>query len=62
VSDGYFETPASTVTDAWTTVQAGGPSKDTTQSASIALVGTQGDASAEFSIYFDNVMLKAQSL
>jgi hypothetical protein len=62
VSDGYFETPASTLTDAWTTVQAGGPSKDTTLSASIALVGLQREASADYSIYFDNVMLKAQSL
>jgi len=59
-SDGYFETPPSAATDAWVTIQAGNLSKDTTRSVSVALVGVSADATAEFDVYFDNVMLKAQ--
>jgi len=62
VSDGYFVTPPSTVAGAWTTIQAGNVSKDTTKSASIALVGLRTDTVATLSIYFDNVMLKVQPL
>lgn len=55
----YFRTPPSTVTGAWTTIQAGGISKPTTHSLSIELVGTKAPAAAFLSVYFDNVMLKA---
>lgn len=61
VSDGYFVTPPSTLAGAWTTIQAGGTSKDTTLSASIALVGMKTETNAALSIYFDNVMLKVQA-
>lgn len=60
-SDGYFVTPPSTVTGAWTTVQAGNVSKDTTLSASIELVGLKSASAATLSIYFDNVMVKMQA-
>lgn len=60
VSDGYFVTPPSTTAGAWTVVQAGGTSKETTLSASIALVGLRTATDAALSIYFDNVMLKVQ--
>lgn len=58
--EGYFETPPSAVADAWTTIQAGGLSKATTRSVSIALVGIKPASASELSAYFDNVMLKAQ--
>lgn len=60
VSDGYFVTPPSATAGDWTVVQAGGTSKETTQSASIALVGRR-ETDAALSIYFDNVMLKVQA-
>ena len=61
-SDGFFETPPPATTGAWTTIQAGNLTKDTTQSVSIALVGVLGSSASEFRIRFDNVMLKAQEL
>jgi len=61
VSDGYFTTPRGDDSDAWTTIQAGGLSKDTTQSVSVALVGVKPDSSSKLGVYFDNVMLKAQA-
>jgi len=59
-SDGYFETPPSKDAGTWDTVQAGGLSKETTQSVAIALVGIKPDAVKELDVSFDNVMLKAQ--
>jgi len=59
--DGYFETPPGSSSEAWSTIQAGNLSKDTTRSASVALVGIKPDSSSELGIYFDNVMLKAQA-
>lgn len=59
-SEGLFETPPSSASNEWTTVQAGGISNKTTQSVSIALVAVKADASANDAVYFDNVMLKAQ--
>jgi len=61
VSDGYFETPPSADSSAWTTIQAGGQSMETTQSVSVALVGVKPSSASELNIYFDNVMLKAQA-
>jgi len=61
-SGGFFETPPSTVAGGWATVQAGGLSPDTTNSVGIALVGIKAPSSAELHVYFDNVMLKAETL
>lgn len=58
---GYFETPPSAVTGAWTTIQAGGLSTATTKSASVALVGIKAAFASELNVYFDNVMLKAKA-
>ena len=58
--DGFFETPPSSVTDEWTTIHAGGLSKERTNSASIALVGNRADSATELTVYFDNVMLKTK--
>jgi hypothetical protein len=60
-SDAYFETPPSSVTGAWTTIQAGGLSSSTTSSVSIALVGTRAASATELNVYFDNVMLRKQT-
>lgn len=61
-SGGSFETPPSTVAGGWTTVQAGGVSAETTTSVGVALVGIKATSSDELRVYFDNIMLKAQSL
>lgn len=55
----YFRTPPSSVTGAWTTIQAGGISKPTTHSLSIELVGAKAPAAAALTVFFDNVMLKS---
>ena len=60
-SDGFFETPPSSVTDEWTTIQAGSLSKETTASASIELVGIKAASASELNVYFDNVMVKAKA-
>jgi len=60
VSDGYFETPPSKDVGTWATIQAGGLSKDTTQSVAVALVGIKPDSVDALAVRFDNVMLKAQ--
>jgi hypothetical protein len=57
----YFDTPPSSVLDAWTVIQAGNTSSSTTQSVSIALVAQSGSGSS-VNAYFDNVMLKAKPL
>jgi hypothetical protein len=57
----FFETPASTVTGAWTTVHAGGLSPDATGSVLLALVGHKPAALAELAVAFDNVMLKTKT-
>jgi hypothetical protein len=55
----FFETPASAVIGEWTTLQAGGLSRATTRSLSVALVGVKAALAIEQTLYFDNVMLKA---
>jgi hypothetical protein len=62
VSDGFFETPVTSRMGEWTTIQAGGVSRSSTRSVSIALVGVQAASAAELTVYFDNVMLKANAL
>lgn len=57
--DGYFETPPSSVTGEWVTVHAGGLSKATTRSMSVALVGLKSVPPSKLDVYFDNVMLRA---
>lgn len=59
---GYFETPQSGVTDAWTTIQAGGVANEATRSVSIALIGSKAAEVPSLRVYFDNVMLKAEEL
>jgi hypothetical protein len=61
-SDGFFETPASSRMGEWTTIQAGGVSRSSTRSLSIALVGVKAASGSELAVYFDNVMLKANAL
>jgi hypothetical protein len=58
--NGFFGTPPGTVTGAWTTIHAGGLSKDATQSILIALIANKAALTTEVSAYFDNVMLKAK--
>jgi hypothetical protein len=58
----YFETPPSSVAGAWTTIQAGGLTSETTRSVSVALVGVKAKAASELTVYFDNVMLKTEPL
>jgi hypothetical protein len=58
--NGFFGTPPGTVTDAWTTIHAGGLSKDATQSILVALIANKAALTTEVSAYFDNVMLKAK--
>lgn len=60
--DGFFETPPSSVSDAWTTVQAGGVSGPSTASVSVGLVGVNPRPPAELAVYFDNIMLRAQNV
>ncbi len=55
----YFDTPPSSVLDAWTVIQAGNTSSSTTASVSIALIAQSGSGSS-VNAYFDNVMLKAK--
>jgi hypothetical protein len=57
----YFETPANAATGAWTTIQAGGLSKATTSSVSIALLGFKAASASELIVYFDNLMLTAKA-
>jgi hypothetical protein len=59
---GYYKTPPSTVSNAWTVIQAGGLSLDLTRSVSLALVGLKADGADELDVYFDNVMLKTKAL
>jgi hypothetical protein len=59
-ASGFFETPPSTESEGWVTVQAGGLSNESSRSMSIALVGVKSSADAKLEAYFDNVMLKAQ--
>jgi hypothetical protein len=59
---GFFETPASTVINSWTVVQAGAPSLDGTRSVSLALVGLKPATNPSIQVYFDNVMLQAKAL
>lgn len=59
---GFFETPPSTESARWVTVQAGGLSDEGSRSMSIALVGVKPSSEAKLEAYFDNVMLKAQEL
>lgn len=56
----YFTTPPSTATGEWVTIQAGGLATEATRSLSIELVATQATSASDLSVYFDNVMLKAQ--
>jgi hypothetical protein len=58
----YFETPPSTVTNEWTTIQAGAVAPPGTASVSIALVGVKPESAEGIDVYFDNVMLKAKEL
>jgi hypothetical protein len=58
---GFFETPPSTVTGAWTTVHAGGLSPEATRSVFLALVGHKPAALAKVAVAFDNVMLKTKT-
>jgi hypothetical protein len=58
----YFETPPSTVTNSWSTIQAGAVSPPGTASVSVALVGVKPDEAEQIEVYFDNVMLKAKEL
>ncbi len=60
--DGFFETPPSSESDAWTTVQAGGVSGPNTASVSVGLVGVNPRPPADLTVYFDNVMLRAQDV
>jgi hypothetical protein len=60
-SNGYFETPPSTVMGKWTTIQAGGLSTETTSSVLVELVGVKAASAAELNVYFDNVMLRAKA-
>jgi hypothetical protein len=57
---GFFETPPSTASATWITVQAGGLSDEGSRSMSISLVGVKPSAEAKLEAYFDNIMLKAQ--
>jgi hypothetical protein len=58
--NGFFATPTSTFTGVWTTIQAGGLSKEATQSISVALVINKAALISQVSAYFDNVMIKAK--
>jgi len=60
VFEGFFETPPSSETNAWTTIHAGSLSPPTTRSVSVTLVGGKARDATTQSVYFDNVMLKAQ--
>jgi len=62
IRDGFFETPPTAVVGSWTTVQAGGVSGPTTASVSIALAGMKATAATDVTVYFDNVMLRAEEL
>jgi hypothetical protein len=57
----FVDTPPTHVNNAWAVVQAGQLSPVTTKSVSVDLVGLNGAPDAEFSAYFDNVMLKAKA-
>jgi hypothetical protein len=59
---GYFETPPSSVTNSWVTIQAGIVSPPGMASVSVALVGLKPDAAEQIRVYFDNVMLKSKEL
>jgi hypothetical protein len=59
-ASGFFETPPSTQSATWVTIQAGGLSDESSRSMSISLVGVKPTAEAKLEAYFDNVMLKAQ--
>lgn len=59
---GYFETPENGATDTWTTIQAGGIANEATRSVAIALIGSKVAEVPSLSVYFDNVMLKAEEL
>jgi hypothetical protein len=58
----YFETPASTSTNRWVTVQAGAISPAGMASLSVALVRLRKEAPEQIRVYFDNVMLKSKEL
>lgn len=58
----FFETPASSLVNAWSVVQAGQVAVDGTGSVSVALVGLKPTTSAAIDVYFDNVMLKTHAL
>jgi hypothetical protein len=59
---GYFETPPTSVTGGWTVVQAGARAPASTHSVAVALVAIKSADSADLSVYFDNIMLKAVPL
>jgi hypothetical protein len=59
-SEGLFETPPSSETNAWTPIHAGGVSLDTTHSVSVTLIGIKSNSEMSQTVYFDNVMLTAQ--
>lgn len=57
----FFETPPTTIANAWSTVHAGGVTTTTTRSVAIALVAANSVSPEEVETYFDNVLLKAQA-
>jgi hypothetical protein len=59
VRTGYFETPPTAELGSWLSVQAGTPSKASTNSVLVALVGFRAPAADELDAYFDNILLKA---
>jgi hypothetical protein len=59
---GFFETPTTTAINTWSVVQAGSVAVDGTGSISVALVGLKPTTSSAVTVFFDNVMLKAQAL